>query len=456
MTDWIPSLQHSGGPRYLAIVESLEADIIGGRVKPGTRLSPQRDLAVRLGLSLGTVSKAYAEAERRGLIAGEVGRGTFVTPRRDAREPARRGHAVADLTLNVPPSTGEDRLIATALGSIAADGNLPDLLGYLPHQGLREHREAIAAWLATLGFAADAERLYITQGAQHGLAVALSLLAARNDVVLAESLTYSGMLALAAQTGCRLLGVELDRHGMVPRALDRLLGETGARVVYTMPNLQTPTGAVMPQERREEIAAIVRRHAAYLIEDDVYAFLFPRPPQPIAALIPERSFYTVSFDKCLAPGLRIGAMIAPDAFRDRVVNALRATGWMAAPIQAEVVARLIRNGGLAHQVALKRNEAAKRSAIAHRILGRYLRPSPDVAGFHVWLDLPAGRTVMALITQAALAGITLAPPGALQSLDHAQAGVRLCLGGAATEMELERALTTLRDILASAESISIV
>ena len=457
MTDWIPSLHSSRGPRYRAIVDSLEADIAAGRVKFGARLSPQRDLAERLGLSLGTVSKAYAEAERRGLIFGEVGRGTFVMRRPpDPHHPEYRGGARANLTLNVPPPTGEDKLIAAVLAEIAADDNLPGLLGYLPHQGLRDHRDAIASWLATLGIAVDADRLFITQGAQHALSIALSLLAGRDDVVLTESLTYSGMLALAGQTGCCLHGVDMDKNGLVPEALERKLDETGAQVVYAMPSLQTPTGCVMPGERRQEIADIIRRRSAFLVEDDTYAFLFPRPPQPISLLIPERSFYAFSFGKCLAPGLRIGVMIAPDAFRDRVINALRATGWMAAPLMAETVARLIRNGGLAQQVALKREKAAARYAIAQRILGRHLRASSDTVGFHVWLELAAGRTVTALITEAALAGITLAPPGALQSFDSALTGVRLCLGAVPTDAELERVLTILRDILETPESISVV
>jgi DNA-binding transcriptional MocR family regulator len=467
MTDWIPSLHSARGPRYLAIVDSLEADIGSGRVKPGTRLSPQRDLAEQLGLSLGTVSKAYAEAERRGLISGEVGRGTFVMQRRAGRrDPEFRDSAIANLTLNVPPTTGEDKLIAALLAEIAADDNLPALLGYLPHQGLREHRDAIGSWLATLGVNVDADRLFITQGAQHALSVALSLLAGRDDVVLAEGLTYSGMLALAAQTGCRLRGVDMDQHGLIPEALDRSLDETAARVVYLMPNLQTPTGAVMPIERRQQVADILRRRSVFLIEDDAYGFLLPRTPQPISILVPDLSFYVVSFDKCLAPGLRIGAMVAPDAFRDRLINALRATGWMAPPILAEVIARLIRNGGLEQQVALKRGKAAARWAIARRVLGRHLRRNSDsgksdvgmseVAGFHVWLELPPGRTVTAFITQAALAGITLAPPSALQALDPAYAGVRLCLGAIPTEAELERVLMILRDILESPEAISLV
>jgi DNA-binding transcriptional MocR family regulator len=457
MTEWTPSLTSHQGPRYRAIVDTLAADIAAGRIKPGARLLPHRDMAERLGLSVGTISKAYAEAERRGLISGEVGRGTFVLRRPEARSDTDgRGSAIANLTLNVPPATGEDETIAATLAEIAASDELSDLLGYLPHQGRRDHRVSIATWLESQGIAIDADRIFITQGAQHGLSIALSLVAGRGDIVLTETLTYSGMLALAAQTGCRLHGVEMDEHGLIPQALDRAFAETGARVIYAMPTLQTPTGTVLPDERRRQIAEIVRRHAAFLIEDDAYAFLFATPPRPISTLIPERSFYAMSFAKCLAPGLRIGALVAPDVFRDRMINALRATGWMAVPIMAEVVARLIHSGGLARQVLLKREKAAARYEIARRILGSRLRDVSAPAGFHVWLPLPAGRTVNALITQAALAGITLAPPAALAPLDPASAGVRLCLGAIRTDAELERVLTILMDILETAEAISVV
>ena len=115
MTDWVPTLVSIQGPRYLAFVLALEADIASGRVKPGMRLLPQRDRAQRLDLSVGTISKAYAEAEQRGLISGEVGRGTFVQRRR----PEARGHGTSETTinlaLNVPPYTGEDDVIASAV-----------------------------------------------------------------------------------------------------------------------------------------------------------------------------------------------------------------------------------------------------------------------------------------------------------------------------------------------------
>ncbi|WP_029003806.1 PLP-dependent aminotransferase family protein [Azorhizobium doebereinerae] len=457
MTDWVPALSHHRGPRYMAIVEQLESDIASGEVKPGARLLPQRDMAERLGLSVGTISKAYAEAEQRGLISGEVGRGTFVLRRRfNGHKTESTGREGINLALNVPPATGEDALIAATLAEVVADGGIDRLLGYLPHQGLPDHRAAVASWLAAHGMATDPDRVFITHGAQHALSIAIGMVAARGDTVLTESLTYSGMLALSAQSGYRLHGVAMDIHGLVPEALDAAFAETGARVLYTMPSLQTPTGTVMPAERRLAIAEIIRRRDAYVLEDDAYAFLFQTPPRPVSALAPERSFYAMSFAKCLAPGLRIGAMIVPDAFRDRCINAVRATGWMASPIMAEVVSRLVQNGGLARQAMLKREKAVLRDQVVRRVLSGWLSPVSAPPGFHVWLPLPAGRTLTSLITQSAQAGITLAPPGALRPLDAASLGVRICLGAPTTEAQLETALTEVRRILEQAEAISLV
>ena len=456
MTDWVPILAAINGPRYLAFVVALEADIAAGRIKPGMRLLPQRDMAQRLELSVGTISKAYAEAEQRGLISGEVGRGTFVQRRRPEPRSLGPQETTINLALNVPPTTGEDDLIAAMLAEIVADGEMSNLLGYLPHQGLRRHREAMVIWLFSLGVTADADHLFITHGGQHALSIALGMVASSGDMVLTESYTYSGMLALSAQCGYRLHGVATDAHGLIPEQLDRAFAETGARALYCMPTLQTPTGSVMPPERRQAVAEIVRKHDGYLLEDDAYGYLLSPPLPPISKLIPERSFFIVSFAKCLAPGLRIAAMIAPEAFRDRSINALRATGWMAVPVMAEVVAKLIHNGGLARQARLKRDKAAARDAIVRRILKEWLPASTATPGFHIWLPLPAGRTLAALIAQAAQAGITLAPPGTLQRMEQESLGVRLCLGAPATEADLERALVEIRRILEMAEAISFV
>jgi len=149
-------------------------------------------------------------------------------------------------------------------------------------------------------------------------------------------------------------------------------------------------------------------------------------------------------------------MIAPERFRDRSINAVRATGWMAQPVMAEVIARLIHSGDLLRQVNAKRAASARRNAIADKILGTWLRPATQTPAFHRWLPIPPGRTLIALVTQAAQTGITIAPPGALQQVDRGTLGIRLCLGSPSTEAILESALLDLRRILETAETISFV
>ncbi len=455
--EWIPTSIGNDGPRYLQIVAAIEHDIANGVLAPGSRLLPHRDMAERLGLSVGTVSKAYDEAEKRGLISGEVGRGTFV---RDVLSHAKLSSAEQklrlNLALNVPPATGEDVLIAQALAAIVGGPTLKELLGYLPHQGSERHRSTIAGWLSRYALPTSPDGLFVTHGAQHAISIALGLVAHAGDTVLAENLTYSGMSALAGHEDYRLRGVLMDAHGLVPEQLDRSFRETGARVVYCMPTLQTPTGSIMPNERRDEIVEIVRKHDAFLIEDDAYGFLCDPPIAPLSQRMPERSFYIVSFAKCLAPGLRIGAMVAPPAFRDRCINAIRATGWMATPVMAEVVARLIESGQLDEQVKAKREAAARRYALAEHILGERIAIKTAVPAFHVWLQMPAGRTTGSLIAQAAMAGVTIAGPDALQSFDPMSNGVRLCLGAPHADSDVQFALQTVRNILDNAEAMSFV
>jgi DNA-binding transcriptional MocR family regulator len=458
MVDWLPHNSDGNGPRYLQIVAALEHDIARGTLLPGTRLLPHRDMAERLGLSVGTVSKAYDEAEKRGLISGEVGRGTFVLGSHASVKPLDNDNAKRrlNLALNTPPSTGEDALIAQTIRNIADRHDMSDLLRYLPHQGSERHRAAIAGWLAGQAMPVSSDSLFVTHGAQHAISLAVGLLAQPGDTVLAANLTYSGIRALANHEGYRLHGVLLDEQGLIPEQLDRAFADTAARVVYCMPTLQTPTGATMSAARRDEIVEIVRKHDAFLVEDDAYGFLCDPPMPPLSARMPERSFYVVSFAKCLAPGLRIGALVAPPAFRDRCINGLRSTGWMATPLMAEVVSQLIDNGKLEDQVRRKREAAARRQALAHRILGKHLPLRGAVPAFHVWLQMPAGRTTASLIAQAAGAGITIATPDALQSSDPMSNGVRLCLGAPASDIDVESALQLVAQILDTAETMSFV
>src|SRR5215475_3603063 len=222
MTMWNPELG-TAGARYLAIAEALSGDVKSGRLRPGDRLPTHRDLAYRLGVTVGTVTRAYAEAARRGLVGGEVGRGTYV---RDPRPPSFTvlddrsdgGEAPIDLSVNKAATAEAGPLLAAALRRLADSPDLGALLDYQPHRGQLRHRVAGAAWLARAGLAVDPERVIVTAGGQHAMSIAIAALARPGDLVLAEQYTYAGMKAVASLLQLRLQGVATDQNGLVPEA----------------------------------------------------------------------------------------------------------------------------------------------------------------------------------------------------------------------------------------------
>src|SRR5438067_3858682 len=154
MTIWTPDLRRRSGPRYAAIAEALAEDAAGGRLRPGTRLPTHRELAEALGVTVGTVTRAYTEAARRGLVSGEVGRGTFVgasaRPGLDALAPAASsGRPLVALSANLPPAAadgGEAATLSRTLAALARGRDLERLLAYPPEGGAPSHRAAGAEW----------------------------------------------------------------------------------------------------------------------------------------------------------------------------------------------------------------------------------------------------------------------------------------------------------------------
>ncbi|NJN46609.1 MAG: PLP-dependent aminotransferase family protein [Candidatus Competibacteraceae bacterium] len=223
MTIWQPTLENTTKPRYIALADTLAHDIKEGRLLPGNRLPTHRDLAEHLGVTVGTVSRAYSEAERRGLIQGEIGRGTFV--RKPAEPPAFAVHAqepgTLDLSANVPNlAQRHTAAMSRALGELANDSQLSDRLNYQAAEGLPAYRSAGADWIARGGLTMPAERVLITNGGQHALLITFMALAKPGDTVLTERLTYPGIKAIAGNLHLNLRGLDMDAEGILPEALE--------------------------------------------------------------------------------------------------------------------------------------------------------------------------------------------------------------------------------------------
>jgi DNA-binding transcriptional MocR family regulator len=453
MTIWRPALRR-GLPRYLAIAQALADDVGSGRLTAGTRLPTHRDLADTLGVTIGTVSRAYAEAARRGLIGGEVGRGTFVSAAIGG-EPGvvdREGGAgVVEMSVNHPAPIGgaEGVALQEALASLARRRDLSALLAYPADAGSRSHREAAAVWVSRGGHAVGADRIVVSSGSQHGLVALLSMLAGSGDVVLTEELTYPGLKALAGLLRLRLVGVAMDGEGMLPRALDAACRTSGARLVYCVPTIHNPTCATMGAKRREEIAAVIRRRGLTAIEDDVHGRLADDAPPPLAAIVPESTYYVTSTSKTLAPGLRVGFVAAPPGMAERLAATVRITTWGAAPLTTEVVAEWIRNGAAESILAARREEAAARRQLARETLeasGAVM----SAGAYHVWMTLPERWRSATFAGEARRSGVAVTTADAFVVGDaEAPAAVRLCLGTPRSRADLSRGLRGVRQALES-------
>jgi DNA-binding transcriptional MocR family regulator len=451
---WIPELSRYGGARYLAIVEAIAEDIERGHLKPGAQMPTHRELASKISVTIGTVTRAYAEAARRGLLVGETGRGTFV--KESLFDDALPGFTqteddgLIDLSLNIPPLPVGDPLgqaMAKTLKGLAVRQGLSTLMAYQPAAGAERHRAAGAALIARSGLAARTEQVIVCSGALHAMTVVFSTLCKPGDTILTESLTYPGMKNLAHLLNLRLQGVPVDEQGLVPAAFDEACRRGPAKVLYTIPTIQNPLGTVMPEERRREIAAIAQAHDVAIVEDDVHSFMLPHPPPPLSSFAPEQSYYILSTSKSIAGGMRVGYLFASERMIEPLSTSLRATVWMAAPLLAEIAAEWILDGTADRLVEQKRMEAAARQEIASRLLASFEFDAHPLS-FHLWLHLPEPWRSNEFTAQLRRRGVIVTSseafvPGRVEA-PHA---VRVCLGAPRSRAELESGLAILRETL---------
>lgn len=449
---WHPNLQGRQGPTYRAIADALMEDVQRGALSPGTQLPTHRELAYRLGVTVGTVSKAYAEVQRFGLLTGETGRGSFVA---NGNEFSTLGEhripsqpSVVDLSLNYPATAGiEDAIIRGTLQSIARRSSIRELLGYQHNGATAPQRAAAARWLEHSGLQPSPDQVVVTCGAQHALMACLATLCEPGDTVLTEALSYPGIRALAIMQRLRLKGLPMDNAGLIPETFEAACDANQARVLYTIPTAHNPTTSTLTLERRQAITKIAQRHGVIIVEDDIYGFLLPERPPTIASLAPEQTVYVTSTSKILAPGLRVGFALPPRHLVTRLAAMVRSTVWMTAPAMVECFRVLVEGDDALKLAKARLTEANARQALATEYLeGQTWLSEPY--GFHLWLRLPTPWTGHDFVGQARSRGVVLLSSEAFAlSRQVGEGHVRLCLGCPPDRRELTRGLEIVRDML---------
>jgi GntR family transcriptional regulator/MocR family aminotransferase len=396
-----------------ALFTQLREGILAGRFQPGDRLPASRELAGRLGISRHTVTTVYGRLVAEGFLEGRAGGGTFVgevtrsgrrarppaaiSPRRLVeleQAPALSWRGERPPVFDLRPATPDPRLFPLVAWRRCVTSALQVAPpGYGDPAGLPELRRALARWVGrSRSVVADPEQVIITAGTQQAIDLVVRLLVAPGDVVAVEDPGYAPVRRLCAFVGAKVVSVPVDAHGIVVEAIP-----PRARLVYTTPSHQSPTGATMSLDRRRALLEFAERHGVAIIEDDYdseYRY-DERPLEPLHGLDRSgRVIYLGTFSKTLSPSLRLGFAVLPGALAEASINLRELLDWQPSVLNQQALARFIVEGDLdrhlrrARKVYRPRHQLVTSFVAAQAARGRLIQIAENHAGLHVTVHLP--------------------------------------------------------------------
>ncbi len=446
---WKPRLVENARMKYLGIVEALEADIRSGRVARGDRLPAQRAIAEALGVDLTTVTRAFNEARRRGLVEAQAGRGTFISEALDG-QPHDQSHPLIDLSMNIPSQPSDvdfKKIFPHGIAGLLGSPRGLLSLHYQESTGSEPDRQAAARWLSLRMEGVAADRIVITGGAQSALFAVCELLLDRGDTVAAGAMTYPGLKAVAIQKGIVIQPLGMDEKGIIPDEFEKACRERMPKALYVIPSIDNPTTATLPEDRRRALTEIARKHGVAIIEDDPYAPLKLDRTVSMAELAPDITWHIATLSKCASPALRVAYVVAPSGTKAlRLASVLRATILMAPPLMSALASRWIMEGALDEITSSIRAENSERQKLAASILGE-LGFAADPHGHHLWLRLPEHWRASDFAEHADRAGVSIVPASAFATVAHPIEAVRISLGVAPDREDLEDGLTQLASLI---------
>ncbi|MCC6364526.1 MAG: PLP-dependent aminotransferase family protein [Bryobacterales bacterium] len=443
----------SDTPLYRQLFEQVRGHIQSGRIPRGERLPATRELAGMLGLNRATVSAAYELLENEGLLKGHVGRGTFVE---GAAESSSRiaWEELGDAEKSPPPalSLGSEGISfasgrpdkdlfpmaefratcqeviqgdsATAILQLGSPAGYQPLRQYLLEDARRD------------GLAGPADDIVITSGCQQALDLIQRVLIRPGDCVAIEDPVYPGLRGVFAAAGARLAGIPVGAHGMEIAALERVIERERPRLLVVTPNFQNPTGTTLPLFARQAILRLAREAGVILIEHDIYGPLrYEGEPQPpLKQLDGSGDVISLgSFSKIAFPGLRVGWVIGPRAFIQRLTGAKQSCDLHSDHLSQAVLFRFAESGRLASHRARILEAGAQRLSAVLSACGKYLpeatRFTRPQGGMNLWVRLPEPLDAAELLPRAERANVNYLPGKYFAVSRVEPGGLRLSFAG---------------------------
>ena len=310
---------------------------------------------------------------------------------------------------------------------LASNGR--EALQYSTTEGYAPLREWIAARVGTPEAPVSPDEVLIVSGSQQGLDLLAKVLVDPGDTVLVETPTYLGALQSFSLFAPKYVSIASDEDGLLPEALTESM--RGSKFLYCLPNFQNPTGRLLSEERRYRLAERARELDLLILEDDPYGALSydGESPRSIRSLAPERTVYMGSFSKVLAPGLRLGYVIAPPALRGKLVQAKQATDLHTATLAQMAVYEVIKDGFLDTHIptirALYRDQCAAMLAALTRHMPAGVRWNTPRGGMFLWAELPRGMDATAILARAIELNVAFVPGAPFYAANPVSEALRL-------------------------------
>lgn len=444
MTIWQPQLSGQG-PLYFQLAQAIAQAIQQGDLPAGFKMPTHRALAEQLGVTTGTVTRAYREAEHQGWIVARIGDGTYVRSEQHEEQQSWQIRQPdpdrIDLWQNLPILQDCQTAFTSAIQQLyATPGRLNALMEYSSVNGEQDQRACVCQWLAGYGFQTNPDHLFFSFGAQNGLLLSLMACGVVGETILCEGLTYPGLKTLGASLRIQLKGLPMDEEGILPDALEKACQQGKFRVLYLNPTIHNPTTITMSKARRLQILNLADRYDLTIIEDDIHGVLPTPRPETLAELNPHRVILLGSFAKNSSAGLRTGYMVVPPRLHTAMGAAIRGCSWMITPLMIELTCQWITSGYADKMLEEQRRILREREQLLRFYLQGY-QYAYAKDGMHAWLLLPEYWRSSDFVQRMDQLGIGVA--GAeLFAAGHfpAPQAVRLSLSHPADNRSLDKAL----------------
>ncbi len=462
-TIWFPDLSSSTAPKYQILTDALRDAVQSGQLEEGEKLPPVREVAYQLGITPGTVARAYSKLVDTGTLEAVVGRGTFVASPTAAQPNAMRldnpieidatphnsDTEVYRVNMVSPhlPSVGQDKLIRQLLAEVAQDPP-SGVMHYPTRTSSKPARDAAAHWLSRAPIGPiSAENIVLANGGQSAIILVLqSILRGRRPTILVEELAYPGFRRAAELLRVDVVEVAMDEDGIIPEDLEAKARAHEAQVFCTSPEVHNPTCGFTPEPRRREIVSVCRRLNLEILEDDCYRTSSAEAVS-YRRLAPERTWFVASISKTLTPALRLGFIVAPHDQTSRLRRAAEQSFFGIATPLSDLCAKLLAHpqlDELTTEIKIQTNSYVEAAVNA---LGRYdLKWRKD--GLFLWLALPEGWRANAFCMAAEAEGVQIRSAEDYMGRNApAKHAVRLAVNAGVSLASFQNALTRLAALL---------